>query len=102
MDSTGFAGLAGRYTVVTYDPRGIGNSRREGAGRDVTPEQQAEDVHPAAALHEHSSATADEHCVDCFAVLADPDSAIHRHVSWASRLTVRNCPRAAGARKAAL
>ena len=34
MDSTGFAGLAdalaGRYTVVTYDPRGIGHSRRAG------------------------------------------------------------------------
>ena len=33
MDSAGFAGLAsalaGDYTVVTYDPRGIGNSSRE-------------------------------------------------------------------------
>ncbi len=49
MDSTGFAGLAsalaGRYTVVTYDPRGIGNSTREDTGQDVTPEQQAGDVH---------------------------------------------------------
>lgn len=49
MDSTGFAGLAsalaGEYTVVTYDPRGIGNSSREDAGQDVTPEQQADDVH---------------------------------------------------------
>ena len=49
MDSTGFAGLAsalaGRYTVVTYDPRGIGNSTREDTGQDVTPEQQADDVH---------------------------------------------------------
>lgn len=49
MDSTGFAGLAdalaGRYTVVTYDPRGIGNSGREDTGEDVTPQQQAEDVH---------------------------------------------------------
>jgi clorobiocin biosynthesis protein CloN7 len=48
MDSTGFSGLAGalayRYTVVTYDPRGIGNSSREDATRDVTPEQQAGDV----------------------------------------------------------
>jgi pimeloyl-ACP methyl ester carboxylesterase len=49
MDSTGFAGLAralaGRYTVVTYDPRGIGHSSREDATQDVTPEQQAGDVH---------------------------------------------------------
>ncbi len=49
MDSAGFAGLAsalaGNYTVVTYDPRGIGNSSREGARQDVTLEQQADDVH---------------------------------------------------------
>jgi len=49
MDSTGFAGLASAladdYTVVTYDPRGIGNSSRQDLGRDVTPEQQADDVH---------------------------------------------------------
>ena len=49
MDSTGFTGLAsvlaGRYTVVTYDPRGIGNSSREDTGSDVTPGQQAADVH---------------------------------------------------------
>src|SRR5215475_11926201 len=48
MDSTRFAGLAGAlagdYTVVTYDPRGIGNSSRDDTG-DVTPEQQAGDVH---------------------------------------------------------
>jgi pimeloyl-ACP methyl ester carboxylesterase len=41
MDSTGFSVLAGaladRYTVVTYDPRGIGNSSREDATEDVTP-----------------------------------------------------------------
>lgn len=30
--------------VVTYDPRGIGNSSREDATGDVTPEQQAGDV----------------------------------------------------------
>jgi clorobiocin biosynthesis protein CloN7 len=49
MDSTGFAGLATAladdYTVVTYDPRGIGNSSREDTTQDVTPEQQADDVH---------------------------------------------------------
>jgi len=48
MDSTGFASLAdalgGEYTVVTYDPRGIGDSSRDDTG-DVTPEQQASDVH---------------------------------------------------------
>jgi pimeloyl-ACP methyl ester carboxylesterase len=49
MDSTGFSGLAGalagRYTVVTYDPRGIGHSSAEDTDQDVTPELQADDVH---------------------------------------------------------
>lgn len=49
MDRTGFTGLAeamaGRYTVVTYDPRGIGDSTREDTSSEVTPEQQAGDVH---------------------------------------------------------
>jgi pimeloyl-ACP methyl ester carboxylesterase len=48
MDSAGFAwlagALAGEYTVVTYDPRGLGDSSRDDTG-DVTPEQQASDVH---------------------------------------------------------
>src|SRR5215831_7385493 len=48
MDSTGFAGLADaladRYTIVTYDPRGIGDSSLEDTGQDVTPERQADDV----------------------------------------------------------
>jgi clorobiocin/coumermycin A biosynthesis protein CloN7/CouN7 len=49
MDSTGFtplaSALADRYTVVIYDPRGIGNSSREDTSVEVTPEQQADDVH---------------------------------------------------------
>jgi pimeloyl-ACP methyl ester carboxylesterase len=49
MDTTGFTGLAeamaGRHTVVTYDPRGIGSSTREDAAAELTPEQQADDVH---------------------------------------------------------
>src|ERR1019366_5351593 len=49
MDSTGCPGLAsalaGDYTVVTYDPRGLGNSSREDTTQDVTPERQAADVH---------------------------------------------------------
>ena len=49
MDSGGFAplasALADRYTVVTSDPRGIANSSREDTSEDVTPAQQAEDLH---------------------------------------------------------
>jgi len=49
MDSTGFTALAGalagRYTVVSYDPRGIGNSSTEDPDQDVTPDLQADDVH---------------------------------------------------------
>jgi pimeloyl-ACP methyl ester carboxylesterase len=49
MDSTGFTfladAMADEYTVVTYDPRGIGNSTRDNATEHITPEMQAEDVH---------------------------------------------------------
>lgn len=49
MDSPSFIPLAeamsDAYTVVTYDPRGIGNSTREDDDEDITPELQAEDVH---------------------------------------------------------
>lgn len=49
MDSTGFVTLADAmasdYTVVTYDPRGIGNSTRDDENEDITPEMQADDVH---------------------------------------------------------
>jgi clorobiocin biosynthesis protein CloN7 len=49
MDSSGFTALASaladHYTVVTYDPRGIDNSSREDTSQDVTPAQQADDVH---------------------------------------------------------
>jgi len=49
MDSTGFAPLAeimaATHSVVTYDPRGIGNSTREDVEEDITPEVQADDVH---------------------------------------------------------
>ena len=49
MDSTGFTSLASvlsaRYTVVTYDPRGTGDSTAEDTDQDVTPELQADDVH---------------------------------------------------------
>jgi pimeloyl-ACP methyl ester carboxylesterase len=49
MDSTGFAPLAeimaATHSVVTYDPRGVGNSTREDAEEDITPELQADDVH---------------------------------------------------------
>lgn len=49
MDSAGFVALAqvtsATHSVVTYDPRGIGNSTREDAEEDITPELQADDVH---------------------------------------------------------
>jgi pimeloyl-ACP methyl ester carboxylesterase len=48
MDATGFSTLASLFpdrTVVTYDPRGLGRSRRKDGRVDNTPELQATDLH---------------------------------------------------------
>jgi pimeloyl-ACP methyl ester carboxylesterase len=48
MDAGGFATLASYFpdrTVITYDPRGIGRSRRTDGRIDHTPEVQAADLH---------------------------------------------------------
>jgi pimeloyl-ACP methyl ester carboxylesterase len=48
MDASGFATLASHFsdrTVVTYDPRGLGRSRRKDDRVDNVPTVQAEDVH---------------------------------------------------------
>ena len=48
MDASGFATLASYFpdrTVVTYDPRGLGRSKRKDGRVDNTPEVQADDVH---------------------------------------------------------
>jgi pimeloyl-ACP methyl ester carboxylesterase len=48
MDARGFATLASYFpdrTVVTYDPRGLGRSRRKDDRVDNAPTVQAEDVH---------------------------------------------------------
>lgn len=48
MDASGFATLASFFpdrTVVTYDPRGLGRSRRKDGRVDNVPTVQADDVH---------------------------------------------------------
>lgn len=48
MDAGGFATLAGHFgdrTVVTYDPRGVGRTTRRDGRTEVTPRDQAADVH---------------------------------------------------------
>src|SRR5262245_45864703 len=48
MDASGFATLASHFpdrTVVTYDPRGLGRSKRKDGRVDHAPAAQAEDVH---------------------------------------------------------
>jgi pimeloyl-ACP methyl ester carboxylesterase len=47
MGATGFATLAGHFTdrtVVTYDPRGAGRSKRTDGARQTTTEEQADDL----------------------------------------------------------
>jgi pimeloyl-ACP methyl ester carboxylesterase len=48
MDASGFGTLAGLVpdrTVITYDPRGLGRSRRRDGRTTYTPEQHADDIH---------------------------------------------------------
>lgn len=48
MDASGFGTLASYltdWTVVTYDPRGLGRSTRSDGRTEHSPERQAEDVH---------------------------------------------------------
>jgi pimeloyl-ACP methyl ester carboxylesterase len=48
MGAAGFSALAGHFTdrtVVTYDPRGAGRSKRTDGARQTTTEEQADDLH---------------------------------------------------------
>jgi pimeloyl-ACP methyl ester carboxylesterase len=48
MDASGFAALASHFpdrTVVTYDPRGAGRSKRADGAGESTPELHADDLH---------------------------------------------------------
>jgi len=48
MDASGFRTLASHFpdrTVITYDPRGIGRSRRKDGRVDTAPAAQVGDVH---------------------------------------------------------
>ena len=48
MEAAGFATLAGHFTdrtVVTYDPRGAGRSKRTDGASQTTTEEQADDLH---------------------------------------------------------
>src|SRR5690348_14024899 len=48
MGADGFITLAGHFTdrtVVTYDPRGAGRSKRTDGASETTVEEQADDLH---------------------------------------------------------
>src|SRR5436309_15680769 len=48
MGADGFVTLAGHFpdrTVVTYDPRGAGRSKRTDGAAETTPDEHADDLH---------------------------------------------------------